>query len=107
MALLPLYIDADVVVPVVPPTQYGDSPMHYACFCGHGEAVLTLLEAGADPNKVLSSFPCDYLRAASYPVVSHRRVQSSKDGKTPIESAKEEGHEAVVQMLLSAIAVRV
>jgi hypothetical protein len=31
--------------------------------------------------------------------------QPSKDGKTPIESAKEEGHEGVVQMLLSAIAV--
>jgi hypothetical protein len=31
--------------------------------------------------------------------------QPSKDGKTPIESAKEEGHEGVVQMLLPAIAV--
>ena len=34
--------------------------------------------------------------------------QMSRDGKTPIESAKEEGHTAVVQFLLgSAVAVRV
>ncbi len=32
--------------------SYGDSPMHYACFCGHMDAVEVLVKAGANPNKV-------------------------------------------------------
>jgi len=47
---------------------YGDSPMHYACFCGHMPAVQALLKHKGNPLLV------------------------SKDGKTPLDSAKEEGH---------------
>lgn len=48
--------------------QYGDTPLHYACFCGHTEVAKLLVARGADPNK------------------------PSRDGKTPLESAQEEGH---------------
>ena len=57
------------------PLQYGDSPLHYACFCGHLEAAKTLVAAGADPHR------------------------PSKDGKTPLQSAREEGHQVVVDFL--------
>ena len=62
-------------VVLVVDVQYGDSPMHYACFCGHVDAVQALINAGADPAK------------------------PSRDGKTPLESAKEEGHDEVVRLL--------
>lgn len=55
--------------------QYGDTPLHYACFCGHTEAAKALIAAGADPNK------------------------PSRDGKTPIQSAAEEGHAPLLATL--------
>ena len=61
--------------PPPPPLQYGDSPLHYACFCGHLEAVRVLVNAGADAEK------------------------PSKDGKTPLQSAREENFHAVVEFL--------
>ncbi|RYG39960.1 ankyrin repeat domain-containing protein [archaeon] len=68
-----------LVVPSSPPArlQFGDSPLHYASFCGHVEVARALLAAGADPNK------------------------ASIDGKTPLMSAQEEGHKAVVDLFLS------
>ena len=71
-----------LIWPASPPTpfrrvQYGDSPLHYACFCGHLEAVKLLVAAGANPHR------------------------TSKDGKTPLQSAREEGHGGVVQYLVS------
>jgi hypothetical protein len=62
--------------------QYGDSPMHYACFCGHISAVSALLAAGGDPNK------------------------RSKDGKTPLRSAQDEGHVQIVTLLTQHNAAR-
>lgn len=49
--------------------------MHYACFCGHLAVVAALLKAGGDPHK------------------------RSKDGKTPLRSAQEEGHVPIVTLL--------
>lgn len=54
---------------------YGDTPLHYACFCGHLSCVEKLIERGANP------------------------MQISTDGKTPIQSAHEEGHAAIVETL--------
>jgi len=54
---------------------YGDSPLHYACFCGHADVVELLMDRGADPMRV------------------------SADGKTPVQSAQEEGHSKVVELL--------
>lgn len=56
--------------------------MHYACFCGHVGAVTVLLKAGGDPNK------------------------RSKDGKTPLRSAEEEGHVAIVSLITAHNAAR-
>lgn len=59
---------------------YGDSPMHYACFCGHLDAVKMLLKLGGNPLLV------------------------SKDGKTPLDSANEEGHTQVAEHLREWVA---
>ena len=56
---------------------YGDSPLHYACFCGHKAVVALLVDRGADPMRV------------------------SADGKPPVQSAEEEGHAEVVELLKS------
>jgi len=55
--------------------QYGDTPLHYACFCGHLEVAKLLVSKGAD---------------------AHR---ASRDGKTPLQSAQEEGHTSLVTAL--------
>lgn len=57
------------------PDSFGDSALHYACFCGHLEAVKSLLAAGADVH------------------------MPSKDGKTPVESAADEQHWIVVNYI--------
>ena len=57
------------------PDSFGDSALHYACFCGHLEAVKSLLAAGADVH------------------------MPSKDGKTPVESAADEQHWIVVHYI--------
>ena len=41
--------------------QYGDTPLHVACLCGHSDVVQTLLKSGADlkqQNKVLKEAVC-------------------------------------------------
>jgi len=54
---------------------YGDTPLHYACFCNHLDAAKALVAAGGDP------------------------ARPSRDGKTPLASALEEGHTALVSAL--------
>lgn len=61
------------------PDAYGDSPLHYAAFCGHQAAVRLLLKEGADPLAV------------------------SEDGKSPLDSAREENHAAVANLLEEAV----
>jgi len=65
--------------PIPPSWQYGDTPLHYACFCGHLPVVKALVAAGGDPLRV------------------------SKDGKTAAQSAAEEGKMDVVAFLTSTV----
>jgi ankyrin repeat protein len=55
--------------------SFGDSALHYACFCGHLEAVRLLLASGADVH------------------------MPSKDGKTPVDSAADENHWLIVALI--------
>jgi hypothetical protein len=54
--------------------------LHYACFCGHEGVCRLLLAAGANPRA------------------------PARAGKTPLQSAQEEGHAAVIAALTEAIA---
>ena len=53
--------------------------MHYAAFCGYTDVVEVLLDAGADTRRV------------------------SSDGRTALSTAAEEGHSAVVRLLVDAL----
>lgn len=55
--------------------QYGDTPLHYATFCGQETLVNLLLQAGADSAAI------------------------GADGRTPLAMAMEEGHQAVAVVL--------
>jgi ankyrin repeat protein len=59
--------------------QFGDTPLHYAAFCGHADMVAVLLDAGADAARV------------------------SSDGRTALATAIEERHVAVARMLADAL----
>lgn len=59
--------------------QFGDTALHYASYCGHVDLVGLLLDAGADALRV------------------------SADGRTALSTAIEEGHGAVVRLLVDAL----
>lgn len=59
--------------------QFGDTALHYASYCGHADLVGLLLDAGADALRV------------------------SADGRTALSTAIEEGHGAVVRLLVDAL----
>ena len=58
--------------------QYGDTPLHYAAFCGSTDVAKKLLAAGADVNSV------------------------SADGRTALAIAKDEGRVDIVNMIMDA-----
>lgn len=58
--------------------QYGDTPLHYAAFCGNAGLVRLLLSSGASP------------------------VAVGADGRTPLATAFDEGHKEVADMLMQA-----
>ena len=61
---------------VNPLDQNGDTALHMACSLGHAETIKHLLKAGADPSMV------------------------NDQGRTPLDEAKEEGHEDYIQLLI-------
>ena len=57
--------------------EYGDTPLHIACFRRNYEASEILLQSGADPN-----------------------VQNSRKGETPLHVAVYSGSAEIVELLL-------
>ena len=58
--------------------QYGDTPLHYAAFCGSTDVAKKLLAAGADVNSI------------------------SADGRTALSIAKDESRVDIVNLIMDA-----
>ena len=92
----------------------GDGGLSRAVFQGNGEIVKALLEAGAEVKGSGGPEPILVLACFSYdadPQIVKMLLERSADpaaksqqGKTPLELARERGHEEIARMLVQAIA---
>ena len=87
----------------------GLTPLHIAAFCGENSLVTTLIENGADVNAEAKDNLTPLHSAAvggNLDTVelllnngAEPRAGSSKDGSTPEDFARREGHQAVIDLL--------